>query len=213
MINMEHTLNSSLDRPPHWKIFTRSHERKRAADSARHPGRPRFSASSGKWVRAAFELQPGQQAGPAAENVGVGHAPDEVALQGAATVGHGVGLQPAGFGDVPVVGADGAERSKTASRRLPRRGERRGAAKQMWCLSKLPGLVPLAAPMLDLGSALARGRGTSSAPAPENQARKAQADKHGTRGFRDRGKRSDHLAVEGEIIDAKRTASIRPPSV
>ncbi len=48
----------------------------------------------------------GAQARPAAVDVGVGHAPDETALQRASAVRHGVGFKEPGPGDVPVVGAN-----------------------------------------------------------------------------------------------------------
>ena len=45
-------------------------------------------------------------AGPSAQDVAIGHAPDEVPFQTTSTVRHRVGFQKSGPGDVPVVGAD-----------------------------------------------------------------------------------------------------------
>ncbi len=45
-------------------------------------------------------------AGPSAQDVAIGHAPDEVPFQTTSTVRHRVGFQESGPGDVPVVRAD-----------------------------------------------------------------------------------------------------------
>ena len=86
----------------------------------------------------------GAQASPAGVDVGEGDGPDVLPVDGAATVGHGVGLDEAGAGHIPMLGAQGdllfeqgarlgratAFRSKLGSHRAQEPVDGRGAHRQ-----------------------------------------------------------------------------------